>query len=112
MIDLNAQVQAMRYGSKVGLEVLAEALPQIVDAVGQSGEAPDQSSREILTVALDLRSVFGAMLQQANRICSECARDFEPLVELPTNQKTASNGDAAQFSESRLSARSSWGDFY
>jgi hypothetical protein len=91
MIALNAQIQATRYGLGTGLEVLAEALRQIADSVGSSGESLAHSSSEIQRISLVLRDVFNEMLLQAQIICAECSRDFNPLVALLTSQEDASN---------------------
>ena len=106
MIALNAQIQATRYGLGTGLEVLAEALRQIADSVGSSGESLDQSSRDIQTVALELQNVFNGMLQQASMICKECDRDFQPLTELLTRQEDASNVLLRQSRQSVLQLQS------
>ncbi len=68
IIALNAQIQAARFGSGTGLEVLAEGLRHIADQVGNSGLMLDADSRMIEQLAVDLRGCFERLLAEAEAL--------------------------------------------
>lgn len=70
IIALNAQIQAARFGSGTGLEVLAEGLRRIADEVGDSGLKLDADSRMIEQLAVDLRGCFETLLRDAEVLCA------------------------------------------
>lgn len=91
MIALNGQVQAARFGSSTGLEVLAESLRQIADLVAASGNDLDEDSRQIERIATDLRHCFEELHEQAMTSCGECDVDFPPVIEQLTIQEDKCN---------------------
>lgn len=91
IIALNAQIQAARFGSNTGLEVLAESLRHIADLMSDGGNALEGHARNIERTAIELRSEFSLIGKDCGTVLTECDVDFPSAVEQLLSQEDVCN---------------------
>lgn len=87
LIALNAQVQAARYGSGTGLEVLAEFLRRIADSMAAGGALLDADSRQIATLASGLQQNFALLKDNAEASLAFCQAEIPSVTDRLTQEE-------------------------